>query len=430
MSRTTVVYLSGFGRSGSTLVERILGAQTGWVNVGETLWTSRGRSPARTPSAGTRGEPFSRCPLWTRVGEVAFGGWTADVLDRLASAQRSAARQRHLPGLLAPRRSPSGALVGLRNAYAAIYRAVAEVTGSSVVVDASKGPALGAALAGAGDVDLRMLNLVRDPRAVAWSWHRRVERPHATSGTDQMWRIPLHRSAAQWSALQVEVEAIAYAGRVPVARIRYEDLVAAPVRTLVTAIASAGRAPGSWGPAGGRWRGAPAAEPRTVRQPRTVPLRAGAVAARRPMGHRDAGVVPRPRHGAHAPPPDDIPLPARHPHDRSGPRAGRPSILEQLMTHPRLAAARPLHEVVRLESLFGIPADLPADEHCRPARGDAVRVALRRRPSRRLQQLHRMAFARRFSNFTGCPSLGDSATSSDILQLAALQRVHRMSFNV
>jgi hypothetical protein len=55
-----------------------------------------------------------------------------------------------------------------------------------------------------------------------------------------MWRIPVHRSAAQWSALQLEVEAIAYAGSVPVARIRYEDLVADPARTLITATATLG----------------------------------------------------------------------------------------------------------------------------------------------------------------------------------------------
>ena len=100
MSRTTVVYLSGFGRSGSTLVERMLGAAPAWVNVGELV--DLARSVARTDELCGCGEPFSRCPVWTRVGESAFGGWTADVLDRLARVQRSAARQRHLPGLLAP----------------------------------------------------------------------------------------------------------------------------------------------------------------------------------------------------------------------------------------------------------------------------------------------------------------------------------------
>ena len=302
MSRTTVVYLSGFGRSGSTLVERMLGAAPAWVNVGELV--DLARSVARTDELCGCGEPFSRCPVWTRVGEVAFGGWTDDVLDRLARLQRSAARQRHLPGLLAPRRPRVRCAVELRKAYAAVYRAVAEVTGSAVVVDASKGPALGAALAGAPGVDLRMLNVVRDPRAVAWSWRRHVDRPHATSGTDEMWRIPVHRSAAQWSALQLEVEAIAYAGRVPVARIRYEDLVADPV-------ADAGRPRRQrWAcrwvrgrPAGGRRRAGGARPSHGLSgnpgRFRSGPCRCSATTR---WATEMPASSPRARHGAHPPP--------------------------------------------------------------------------------------------------------------------------------
>jgi hypothetical protein len=237
MSRVTVVYLGGFGRSGSTLVERMLGAAPGWVNIGELV--DLARSVAPTDELCGCGRPFSSCPMWTQVGEVAFKGWTDDVLARLIELQRAAARQRHLPGLLGPRRRPPEALVDLRAAYARIYRAVAEVTGSNVVVDASKGPALGQALAGAPGIDLRMLNVVRDPRAVAWSWNRHVERPHASSG-EQMWRIPAHRSAAQWSALQLEMAAIRGLGGAPSARLRYEAFVADPVGTLVTATASLG----------------------------------------------------------------------------------------------------------------------------------------------------------------------------------------------
>jgi len=237
MSRLTVVFLGGFGRSGSTLVERMLGTAAGWVNVGELV--DLARSVAPSDELCGCGLPFSTCPLWTEVGEVAFGGWRQDVLDRLTSLQRAASRQRHLPGLVA-RRAPSEALTELRAEYARIYRAVAEVTSSSVVVDASKGPALGLALAGAPGIDLRMLNVVRDPRAVAWSWQRHVERPHATSGADQMWRIPAHRSAAQWSALQLEIKVIAAWGGIRSARLRYEDFVADPVGTLVTATGTLG----------------------------------------------------------------------------------------------------------------------------------------------------------------------------------------------
>jgi hypothetical protein len=237
MSRITVVYLGGFGRSGSTLVERMLGAAPGWVNVGELV--DLARSVARFDELCGCGQPFSSCPVWTEVGEAAFGGWTQDVLDRLSGLQRAAARQRHLPSLLGSR-PPSDALTGLRAAYGRIYRAVAQVTGARVVVDASKGPALGQALAGAPDVDLRMLNVVRDPRAVAWSWKRHVDRPHATSGSAEMWRIPAHRAAAQWSSLQLEIAAIARLGGVPSARLLYEDFVADPVGTLLSATVALG----------------------------------------------------------------------------------------------------------------------------------------------------------------------------------------------
>lgn len=238
MARTTVVYLGGFGRSGSTLVERMLGAVDGWVNVGELV--DLARSVARSDELCGCGVPFSTCPVWTEVGEVAFGGWTEDVLDRLTSLQRAAARQRHLPRLLGSRWPASEALTDLRAAYTRIYQAVAEVTGAQVVVDASKGPALGQALAGAPGIDLRMLNVVRDPRAVAWSWSRRLDRPHVTSGDAQMWRIPAHRAAAQWSSLQVEMHAIAGLGGVRSARLRYEDFMADPIASLVHATAALG----------------------------------------------------------------------------------------------------------------------------------------------------------------------------------------------
>ena len=44
-------------------------------------------------------------------------------------------------------------------------------------------------------------------------------------------------------------------------------------------------------------------------------------------------------------------------------------------------------EVVADEALLGIPADLARDMHLAALRGDAVRVAARTRPARRLQDL-------------------------------------------
>ena len=47
MPCVSVVYLGGFGRSGSTLVERMLGAAHGWVNIGELVDLARSVARSR-----------------------------------------------------------------------------------------------------------------------------------------------------------------------------------------------------------------------------------------------------------------------------------------------------------------------------------------------------------------------------------------------
>lgn len=242
-ARPRVIYLGGFGRSGSTLLERMLGAVPGWVNVGELVDLPRSVQPD-DEKCGC-GEPFSSCPFWDKVGDQAFGGWQSAPVSRLAELRRTAARQRLVPGLLRLRRGGGSASLRRRVAeyqegYGRVYQAIAEVSGATTIVDASKGPAHGLALgldltAGGGaeaGYRLTMVNLVRDPRGVAYSWSRRaLDRPQAGSRS-QMWSIGVGRSATQWAALQTEVALISRLSGIPSARIRYEDLVADPRPTL------------------------------------------------------------------------------------------------------------------------------------------------------------------------------------------------------
>lgn len=253
--RPLVVYLGGFGRSGSTLLERLLGGIPGWVNVGELVDLPRSVYP-HSERCGC-GESFPECPFWSAVGKEAYGntpGWTDSTMERLSELRLEVARQRTLPQLLALSRGRTAdselaaRVQEYQHGYGLIYRAVAAVSGCRVIVDASKGPAhglaLGVQLPGATQersFDLSMVNLVRDPRGVAYSWSRRQgERPHvsgeATSGAaTQMWRISPQRSAAQWAALQSEMSAIAQASGIPSVRLKYEDLVDDP-RAAVTAL--------------------------------------------------------------------------------------------------------------------------------------------------------------------------------------------------
>jgi hypothetical protein len=239
----TVVYIVGLGRSGSTLLERILGAVPGFGNFGElnALFT---RVAAGDQRCGC-GEPFSSCPFWQKVGAHAYGGWD-EVTARVCELQPALIRQRYIPYLLAPRTAPAGYRRHLEeyvDVHRRLYASLAEVSGVDVVVDASKSAAQLFALRHIRGLDLRVLNLVRDSRGVAHSWSKTdIEMPNIRDNQARMRTYPPHRAALLWSALQLESSLLqqlaTHSGR-----LRYEDLVERPRETVDAALGSIGLPP-------------------------------------------------------------------------------------------------------------------------------------------------------------------------------------------
>jgi hypothetical protein len=80
---------------------------------------------------------------------------------------------------------------------------------------------------------LRVVHLVRDSRGVAYSWTKLVRRPEATelSAQTEMHRYPPWRAALLWDAHNGALAALGRLG-VPVWRLHYERLLAAPVDTV------------------------------------------------------------------------------------------------------------------------------------------------------------------------------------------------------
>ena len=236
-----VLYIVGVGRSGSTLLERMLGAVPGSVNAGElnAIFSRVARQDQRCGC----GEPFSRCPFWQAVGARAFGDWTS-VTDRLAELQPRLIRQRFLPRLatgLGPatyRRE----LAEYLDAHHRLYRAISAVSGADVVVDASKSTAQLLALRRIRGLDLRVVNLVRDSRGVANSWNKSgLGKPQSRHG-DEMGTYPPQRLALLWGTLQLE-SAVLAATTPHAARVRYEDLVDRPRPTVDRALRGVGLPP-------------------------------------------------------------------------------------------------------------------------------------------------------------------------------------------
>lgn len=228
----TVIYIAGTGRSGSTLLERTLGAMPGHVNVGELLDLYR-RVAVADERCGC-GELFSQCPFWTEVGEVAFGGWSPELVAELARLQALVARQRQIPAVLVQhlRRSPGPDLARYQDLHARLYAAILSVAGARVVVDASKWPSQALALSGA-QIDLRVVNVVRDVRGVAFSMSKRqVARPQAgTSGATEMDRRGAAEAAARWTVTQTETAVVARLANRHTT-LAYEELIAEPAASV------------------------------------------------------------------------------------------------------------------------------------------------------------------------------------------------------
>lgn len=219
--RTTaqVIYLGGLGRSGTTLLERLLGELPGVVALGEVvhLW-DRGVLAEELCGCGTA---FPSCPFWRFVGERAFGGWTRRLAERILALRARVDRTRRIARIEHPDLAE----------YVRAYRRLYDATGASVVIDSSKHASLACCLVASG-VDVRIVHVVRDPRAVAHSWARTVPRPE---DGQPMTRWGPARTAAHWTAQNLAMELLPGRGA-RVTRVRYEDLLAAPGETL-TALA-------------------------------------------------------------------------------------------------------------------------------------------------------------------------------------------------
>ena len=230
-----MLYLGGLGRSGTTVLERVLGELPGTCSVGELvhLW-QRGVLDDETCGCG---EPFSRCPFWTEVGRRAFGGWDRAQAARMEELRARVDRTRFIPKLIAPR------LMGRQRAelreyvgtFLRLYRAISEASGGAVVIDSSKHSSLAFCLRTAPGIDLRVVHVVRDSRGVAYSWTKEVRRPEATAEEALMTRYSPSKSSALWVGHNLFFGLLGRLGT-RTRLLRYEDFVTEP-RAVLTGLA-------------------------------------------------------------------------------------------------------------------------------------------------------------------------------------------------
>jgi hypothetical protein len=242
-----LVYILAASHSGSTLLAMLLGGHPELCTVGELKVSSLGDVERYRCSCGT---PILSCPFWLAVGsDLAAAGHSFRVdrpgLDFLAAPSRYARRLlRPLhrgPALelirdVALSMDPSwaGHLARVRSRNAALVRAVLARTGRRAIVDSSKVGLRLKYLLRDPALDVKVIRLMRDGRAVALTYvdpagfadaAKPELRGGGMGGSRAAERLSMAQAAREWRRCQEEAEALlAGLPRERWTELRYEDL--------------------------------------------------------------------------------------------------------------------------------------------------------------------------------------------------------------
>jgi hypothetical protein len=162
-----ILFIGGNGRSGSTILGRVLDEAADCLFVGELdrIWAQQeiGRICAC-------GKPYRECALWSPVFERAFGGFGVIDAAQMQVYQRKLSQDY---GALVFRYDDWSKQTWVKEYQSIIerlYRAIWEVSGCRLLIDSSKGGAYSHFLSRIPGFDLHFLHLIRDPRAVLSSY--------------------------------------------------------------------------------------------------------------------------------------------------------------------------------------------------------------------------------------------------------------------
>jgi hypothetical protein len=254
-----VLKITGSARSGSTVLDVVLGNHPDIESVGEvnklirTGWISReslrGIDPKRLRvpicTCGKRLDvlyvdtPDEACPFWSSVRREWVELTDAHSIESYPKLRGNFERTRparlvqQYLHLLYERRRRSASFQSYAGLTRAFFESIRAVSGKPIIVDSTKSPVRAFALGMTPGIDLYVVHLVRDGRGVIASLRKTFEKD-VQAGI--MWDHkghPMWKAVARWIVLNLAAEWVcAQLGPKRAMRLRYEDFVADPKGAL------------------------------------------------------------------------------------------------------------------------------------------------------------------------------------------------------
>lgn len=232
--RHSILYIAGYGRSGSTVLERILSAHRELEGLGEIEYLTR--SPDIHATVCGCGRPLPECPVWgppLASLEAEFDFAAVRRTQNSADAWRPGASR-----TLGRSTSHGVELPPLYRLFLShLFEQLAEVVSPEVryLIDSSKTARenfLRPFSLQAAGARVKMIHLVRDGRGCMWSYMSKGSNRRIENDLDPKVPAAALRASLSWNLANRAAELFGRKNPGRYLRLRYEDVVSAPEASL------------------------------------------------------------------------------------------------------------------------------------------------------------------------------------------------------
>ena len=220
-----VIYITGFGRSGSTILDIVLGSAPNVFGCGEL--NAFVRSGLLRGEPCSCGAPVPDCSVWSEVVKA----WPL-ARDKSALRAYSSIVDKADRSPLIRSRVSARAWDFFRRHSADLYQAISEVVGAVVLIESSKSPHRLRNLLDLQGIDFQAIHLIRDVVGVVSSMHRRLAAdPSAGVAKDIPSRSPF-KTVAAWRASNHSAERVCRDMGDRSMVVHMEQMISSPVSTF------------------------------------------------------------------------------------------------------------------------------------------------------------------------------------------------------
>ena len=228
--RVNVLFVMGSGRDGSTILANAIGENAGFASFGELAYFWERGVLGGWPCGC--GRPLESCGFWQGVTKRLGPESIVPVARRMTAFLTRNLRVLPMLTLRLPRRLRAAAkraddeLEEVMFHIGRLYAAIGESSGAQFIVDSSKNPVYAALLRSIPGIDVWTIHLIRDSRAVAFSWST-SKRDRSGVRESMPRRGPL-RSAVGWLTYHAIAETLWRGRRSHYLRLTYDEFVRDP----------------------------------------------------------------------------------------------------------------------------------------------------------------------------------------------------------